>query len=563
MSVVKKYAPGGSVTTTDYSELEKYLKNKINKELTNKSIVFAEEILPTFIENLKSGNIKDSEYTPKANWSGRISIESPDEANHQLIHWLKNREIISAKPGDKMPDVSKMSNWEGFLWSIGITPNKKSKENINWLDQPKDQFNLPKNNISLNPIEVNKIPIINPESEDTTIKGTPTQTGPIGSQVKSITSTTIPQEKIAEIDKEKEEWKNILHDSITGKLKLLKSKEYSFKPTIYNTKDKLPITINETKNPEKKEGFSLNSKDLADVINVGLYANALSNINKNYRLTNRALSEQMVRQSLLKQPNVRIVTPNISASDEQVAKANTTANRVANSIADIDKALGYRAQVAKNVGELEAKTKLGAAQQTEQQLAKVQDMRMKIDQANTQIENANKGRIADIMSKFHQNAINANVQKNNEFNKFLTASLQNVKVKEQYKNFKDVIDFQSNPEFIGLNKEYQQLLKDKYDFNIRLKDDPSLANSQEAKNLELREKVNESKLTDALSKLNSLKVKTQYSAFMANGGSLKEKVTLENIKQYNRKELEELKQYYKQLLKNDDLLLKSLIKIFK
>ena len=104
MSVVKKYAPGGSVTTTDYSELEKYLKDKINKELTNKSIIFAEEILPTFIENLKSGNIKELEYTPKTNWSGRISLESPDEAEMQLNYWFKNKDIVKGQEGLEIPE---------------------------------------------------------------------------------------------------------------------------------------------------------------------------------------------------------------------------------------------------------------------------------------------------------------------------------------------------------------------------------------------------------------------------------------------------------------------------
>lgn len=550
MSVVKKYAPGGSVTTTDYSELEKYLKNKINKELTNKSIIFAEEILPTFIENLKSGNIKELEYTPKTNWSGRISLESPDEAEMQLNYWFKNKDIVKGQEGLEIPEKEEAT----FTFS---------KPNINlpkdflqkWqqaLEAKAESTIVSKPNVKI----VNTI--LTPEQIEAFNKVKQEKNKPVETTTPTtVTQSTIPQEKIAAINKEKEEAKQLFSK---GKLALLKLKQPP--STFYNTKDQLPIKIDETKVSENKEKFNLNSKDLADIINVGLYANALSNINKNYRLTNKALSEQMIRQSLLKQPNIRVVTPNINAADEQIAKANTTANRVANSIADIDKALGYRAQVAKNVGEIEAKTKLGAAQQTEQQLAKVQDIKMKIDQANTQIENTNKGRIADIMSKFHQNAINANLSKQSELNKFVNTLSQNLKVRERDKSLKDLIDFQSNPEYVALNEDYNKLQEEAIDFNDRLTKDPTLINSQEKRNLELKEKLLNNKMRDMLSKRSSLQTKVQYGMY-AKGGSLEDKVTLENVKQHNRKELEELKQYYKQLLKNDDLLLKSLIKIFK
>lgn len=47
------------------------------------------------------------------------------------------------------------------------------------------------------------------------------------------------------------------------------------------------------------------------------------------------------------------------------------------------------------------------------------------------------------------------------------------------------------------------------------------------------------------------------------GGSLEDKVYLERLKHSNKKELQEEREYYKRILKNNELLMKSLFKIFK
>lgn len=49
----------------------------------------------------------------------------------------------------------------------------------------------------------------------------------------------------------------------------------------------------------------------------------------------------------------------------------------------------------------------------------------------------------------------------------------------------------------------------------------------------------------------------------AKGGTLAEKKYLIDLKHQQKKELEDQKQYYKMILKNNELLMKSLIKVFK
>jgi hypothetical protein len=49
----------------------------------------------------------------------------------------------------------------------------------------------------------------------------------------------------------------------------------------------------------------------------------------------------------------------------------------------------------------------------------------------------------------------------------------------------------------------------------------------------------------------------------AKGGSLKEKQYLAELKQFHRKELREDERFFKNILKNNEIMQKSLIKVFK
>lgn len=66
-------------------------------------------------------------------------------------------------------------------------------------------------------------------------------------------------------------------------------------------------------------------------------------------------------------------------------------------------------------------------------------------------------------------------------------------------------------------------------------------------------------------KINAARYAMQYGLPIkkAKGGTLAEKKYLIDLKHQQKKELEDQKQYYKTILQNNEILMKSLIKVFK
>ena len=62
--------------------------------------------------------------------------------------------------------------------------------------------------------------------------------------------------------------------------------------------------------------------------------------------------------------------------------------------------------------------------------------------------------------------------------------------------------------------------------------------------------------------IKDLQLAQSYGVY-AKGGSIEEKVVMEEVKQENKKELLKEKQFFASILKDNELMLKSLIKVFK
>ena len=70
------------------------------------------------------------------------------------------------------------------------------------------------------------------------------------------------------------------------------------------------------------------------------------------------------------------------------------------------------------------------------------------------------------------------------------------------------------------------------------------------------------KVNDFNKMLQNLQMSRAYGIFKS-GGSIEEKKELERYKHEQKKEIEEKKEFYKRILKNNELMHKSLIKVFK
>ena len=261
-------------------------------------------------------------------------------------------------------------------------------------------------------------------------------------------------------------------------------------------------------------------------------------------------------------------------AQNQASEVNSKSRRIANTTSDINRAIGVQLQGNKQANEILEKGQLYDQQASEKLREHQRQSNFNVDQYNTQVIGQNRASLAKANREINlvdSNKENAqNVAKSN-----LILSLERNLNRKKFMNiYDDLHNHNNSEEFTKLKEEYMEKtnpsylekLKKDYDLNrSKLTASESTTPWEESqefinyknsmKDLELRMKPFIKISNDKQMMLNRASMMLQRS-----GGSLSKKDRME-LEEHKAK-LKSSELVYKQILNNNQLLLKSLIKIF-
>lgn len=348
---------------------------------------------------------------------------------------------------------------------------------------------------------------------------------------------------------------------------------------LYDTKKLMPMNTPKKEvigSDVKKDRFinlgfvkdiDLKNKDLLNSIG---FVNTLTSNSKIAKLQKQAALAGLVNLEGPEKQYIR--TPELVSPiyEGQANKVLSSANRLNSSISDFDKRANVMLAANKQANELREKGAQTDLQSLQQARAMQQQANAQWGAATADITNKNKLATADVLSKVNLIDANKVLANNTAIQNMLRTFSQNQDVQEKKKMYKNYFDLISGPESKNLTNQWNALIKQeelaKQNWGKNKSENATLKTTWEESNLA---KEIAAKKKQINSDMENYKNKVTYAGialqnpYLSKGGTLADKKELIRYKAQISKDQKEEDELYKAILKNNELLLKSLIKVFK
>lgn len=325
-------------------------------------------------------------------------------------------------------------------------------------------------------------------------------------------------------------------------------------------------------NQRPKWGQKLTFEDVANTI---MYLNTLRANTKSAQAQKRALAESMTNTPMLSRTYVRVNSPYSPAYEKYAAKLNSTGKNLQESVADLDKGFGARLSAVAQANELREKGIQADTQSIQQGIERQIGLNADTDAKNVGIRTQNILRNADAASKMHLVDANLPIANNNAFNNYVAALHKTRESEELRGRYKNMFDAITDPKMRDIQTQridlVEKMKQGKIDWE-KQKSDPLHTGAKEDigtweesdsyKALKSEEERLSKIMEDYKYKMFVAQTAAQFP-IMKKGGSLEEKEYLLKLRHKQARDLIEEKEFYKRILANNEIMRKSLLKIFK
>lgn len=325
----------------------------------------------------------------------------------------------------------------------------------------------------------------------------------------------------------------------------------------------------------KKRKWPKLNIDKNDIYNLTAFLSANAATNRAIALQKKAAYAGIYSLPYMSRQYFRQTAPNQMFFNKQAAGVMGMSGRMANSTSDFDKGANIlftgqaRGQEYSEKGQaLDLDIKNRTIQQQ-------MDSDQKVDQFNTQVYGKNKAIVADASSKMFTYDAAGIVAKNQNFQNYLAQLNRSDQIKRNEEKYKNYYDLATDPNITGvydkmnkLNEQYQLDMDNwnKAQENTPLSRKVLWEDTNEAKKYKEDMKILKLKLEGNQRLLYNSSLALQMPGNVANyksGGSLNEKKELSRYQHELSRSDKELEIFYKVILKNNELMYKSLSRIFK
>lgn len=320
-----------------------------------------------------------------------------------------------------------------------------------------------------------------------------------------------------------------------------------------------------------------NFVDSTDIANLAMYYNTRRGNKNVINARKQAALASIAPMQGVGQNYMRIADTISPIVNTQATNIMSQAGNIARGVSDIDKANAVRLQGASQASDLIAQNKINAANRLDQLRDRQREINMSTNQHNAAIANENRKNVAQAHSDLNLLDSALYTSQATALNNLITASNTNLQTKLEGKDREKLFQMSQDPEIMAAQKKYNAVKESgetyKKEFDDYLKSD--YANKELTWETSPHYKKWTDELTEVEKEISPVleRLRTAQTAYnygissnkwkYKSGGTLKDKVAIEELKQENKKEIERLKRAYTTILKNNELMYKSLNKIFK
>lgn len=343
-------------------------------------------------------------------------------------------------------------------------------------------------------------------------------------------------------------------------------------------------SVNGVINPPTATKTPFNWKNLITPINdAAMLAGTFGSIGRSNRIYGRAIVDGMYREGNMPHIYGRIDKPYSLKADALAGKTRSQAARIGLST-DLNTSINTRLKGEEIANDLEMKGQTADIVRKDQLEGQQRESNFKIDEYNVGVENRNKARTAEAMKNIHLNNANTEQARANAATTGIHTADRDFKIlqgqMEQDKTWNMMNDPALKSEIETHNKlageETYNAEKAKYEAkklaNPKMILPATFEESPDYQNWQKLVKTSSENLKRRMEPLRYQQGKTQFyqnSQYIKKGGSIsvQDQIAIdnnrENIRYNSRRKLKNTEMFYKTILHNNEMLLRSLNKIFK
>lgn len=308
-------------------------------------------------------------------------------------------------------------------------------------------------------------------------------------------------------------------------------------------------------------------ENLLNTIGLGMTLKGNENIG---RLQKRAAMADLVTLNAPGKMSLKAAPSTLPFYETQANKVISAGNRLGNTIADFDKRAGVMLSANKQAADLVEKGRMADQQNIQNVADKQAQLDLQDSMQRTEIANKNKLNASQVLKNVNLIDANKILANNTAIQNYMLQFNRNRLIGQQQQKYKDYFNLLNSPDYDALTKQYNQLsqeaAKSKQDWTDTQSKLPGNVTNTWEDTIGKQYTAKLQKIQDALNeyakKVNTAGTTLQMP-FMAKGGSLADKKELARYKEQLKLQSEGDKEVFKKILNNNQMMLKSLIKVFK
>lgn len=328
-----------------------------------------------------------------------------------------------------------------------------------------------------------------------------------------------------------------------------------------------------------KDIFKNINFDATDIANALMYAKTVRTNRQVGDLQRQAIADSMTSLPTMGRKYIRETSPYSMLGESEAGKVTSKVGRIASSTSDLDRSIGAQLEGTRQTADIRARYNMENQERLDALRGQQLQLDITRDKYNLATVSKNKLATAEALQKMKLVSANQQLAQNTAFGNLTTSYARNLPIKQYKQTLGELNEASKDPKLKALSDEYTQIASPEYeakakaDYEAKLKLSPNdvktpWESSIAKKNLDALIKQKYDQIMVAKQPYENLSNELSYKRallFAKSGGSLSkaDRLEIEERKSESRRKEKDKGMFYKAIMHNNEMLYKSLIKVFK
>ena len=319
--------------------------------------------------------------------------------------------------------------------------------------------------------------------------------------------------------------------------------------------------------------------DATDIANALMYAKTVGTNRQVGNLQRQAIADSITSLPTMGRKYIRQTSPYSMLGESEAGKVTSKIGRIAASTSDLDRSIGAQLEGTRQVSDIRAKYNMENQERLDALRGQQLQLDITRDKYNLATVSKNKLAAAEAAQKIGLVSANQQLAQNTAFGNLTTSYARNLPIKQYKQTLGELNEASKDPKLKALSDEYIKISSPEYEAKAKADYEAKVAmspndvktpweSSVAKKNLDALIKQKYDQIMAAKQPYENLSNELSYRRallFAKSGGSLSkaDRLEIEERKSESRRKEKDMEMFYKAIMHNNEMLYKSLIKVFK